>query len=142
METNSETTSSQQELVALEHAFWRALQSRDLDTALALTDDPCIVTGPQGHATLDKKTFASMFQSEQWQLHRYEFLGEPSVLALGPDLAIVAYKVREEMTVEGEPLTLEAADASTWIRRDGQWRCALHTESLLGDPFGRDRRPS
>ena len=34
----------------------------------------------------------------------------------------------------------DAADASTWVRRNGRWVCALHTESLKGDPFGRDRR--
>ena len=52
----------------------------------------------------------------------------------------MAYQVHEELTVEGKPLTLDAADASTWVRRDGTWRCALHTESIAGDPFGRDRR--
>jgi len=25
------------------------------------------------------------------------------------------------------------------VRRDGRWRCVLHTEALAGDPFGRDR---
>jgi hypothetical protein len=54
--------------------------------------------------------------------------------------AVLAYKVREALTVDGKPVTFEAADASTWVRRDGQWVCALHTESLAGDPFGRDRR--
>ena len=41
--------------------------------------------------------------------------------------------------VDQEIIDLEAADASTWVRRDGQWYCALHTESPLGDPFGRDK---
>jgi hypothetical protein len=61
---------------------------------------------------------------------------------LGDDVAIVAYKVKEDMTVEGKPLQLEAADTSTWVRKDGRWLCALHTEALTGDPFGRDRRAS
>ena len=26
--------------------------------------------------------------------------------------------------------------------KDGRWVCALHTESLKGDPYGRDRRPA
>ena len=47
-----------------------------------------------------------------------------------------------KLTVDGKPLTLEAADASTWVRRDGRWLCALHTESILGDSFGRDRQPA
>mgnify|MGYP006273693779 CR=1 FL=1 len=42
------------------------------------------------------------------------------------------------MTVDGKPLSLDASDASTWIRRNGSWVCTLHTESLLGDPFGRE----
>jgi hypothetical protein len=55
------------------------------------------------------------------------------------DVVVLAYRVREKVDVEGEPVALEAADSTTWVRRDGRWLCALHTESLLGDPFGRDR---
>jgi len=40
----------------------------------------------------------------------------------------------------GKPVTLDAADASTWVKKDGRRLCALHTESLIGDPYGRDRR--
>jgi len=47
--------------------------------------------------------------------------------------------VHEELTVEGKPVTLDAADSSTWVRRDGHWLCAAHTETLSGDPYGRDR---
>jgi hypothetical protein len=35
---------------------------------------------------------------------------------------------------------MKAADSSTWVRRDGRWVCAVRTESLSGDPFGRDRQ--
>ena len=55
--------------------------------------------------------------------------------------AVIAYKVRENLTVDGKKLTLEAADASTWVRDGDGWKCALHTESVLGDPYGRDRKP-
>ena len=58
---------------------------------------------------------------------------------LRDDVAVVAYVVTEELTVENKPVTLKAADSSTWVRRDGRWVCAVHTESLSGDPFGRDR---
>ena len=54
----------------------------------------------------------------------------------------VTVTVTNVVTVDGEPVSLEAADVSTWVRRDGRWLCALHTESLAGDPFGRDRQPS
>jgi hypothetical protein len=67
-------------------------------------------------------------------------VGVVQVRAVTDDVAVVAYKVKEQLTVEGKPLTFEAADASTWVRRDGRWMCALHTEAIIGDPFGRDRQ--
>jgi hypothetical protein len=43
------------------------------------------------------------------------------------------------LTVDGKPVTLDAADASIWAQRDGRWVCALHAESIAVDPFGRDK---
>jgi hypothetical protein len=56
------------------------------------------------------------------------------------DVAIIGYSVNETVVVEGKSIPLEAHDASVWVRRAGEWRCALHTESLAGDPYGRDRQ--
>jgi hypothetical protein len=55
-------------------------------------------------------------------------------------VAIVAYTVKERVVVDDETIPIEAHDASVWVRVDGAWRCALHTESLAGDSYGRDRR--
>ena len=96
----------------------------------------------QGAATVDRKSFAGMLTSSTWTLDDFEFVGEVITRPITDDVAVVAYTVREQVTVDGKPLTLEAADASTWVRRDGRWLCALHTESILGDSFGRDRQPS
>jgi hypothetical protein len=41
------------------------------------------------------------------------------------------------LVVDGKPVKLQAYDSSVWVRRDGDWLCALHTESPAGDPFGR-----
>jgi hypothetical protein len=63
-----------------------------------------------------------------------------SIEKLSDDVAVIGYKIREKLTVDGKPLELEAADASTWVKKNGEWVCALHTESVAGDPFGRDKR--
>jgi hypothetical protein len=42
--------------------------------------------------------------------------------------------------VEGEAVSFDAYDTSVWVRDGGGWKCALHTESLVGDSFGRDRK--
>jgi hypothetical protein len=109
--------------------------------AMRLTDDPCIITGAQGVARITRTAFAGMLQAGGWTLHEVT-LSDMQVRLLGDDVAVLAYKVKERLTVDGKPLTVEAADSSTWVRREGEWMCALHTEALLGDPFGRDRRPA
>jgi uncharacterized protein (TIGR02246 family) len=131
----------ERELVDLEKQYWQAMVDGDVEAALRLTDDPCIVTGSQGVAKIDHDKFATMMQSDQWTLKSFA-LEDEQVRFLSDDVAIIAYKVKEELTVDGKPLTLEASDASTWVRRDGRWVCALHTESITGDPFGRDRKPA
>jgi ketosteroid isomerase-like protein len=127
-------------LVDFEKQYWQAIKDRDVPAAMRLTDDPCIVTGAQGVARITRTAFAGMLQAGGWTLHEFT-LSDVQVRLLGDDVAVLAYKVKERLTVDGKPLSLEAADSSTWVRREGEWMCALHTEALLGDPFGRDRRP-
>jgi hypothetical protein len=40
-----------------------------------------------------------------------------------------------------EPVSIDAADPSAWVRRDGRWLCALHTESITGAPSAEIERP-
>ena|SRR5436190_24119956 len=129
------------ELLALERQYWQALQDRDYQKAATLSDDPCIVAGAQGVASMDRAMIAAMTQNADWNLRQFEIDPDVKVRRLGDDVAVLAYKVHEKLTVDGKPVEFDAADASTWIRRDGKWLCALHTESLAGDPFGRDRTP-
>jgi len=128
-------------LMDYEKQYWQAIKDRDVPAAMRLTDDPCIVTGAQGVASIGRKAFAGMLTSPSWTLREFALDREVQVRLLGDDVAVIAYKVREELMVDGKPVTLEAADSSTWVRRDGHWLCALHTEAVTGDPFGRDRRP-
>jgi hypothetical protein len=136
------TNTVAKELLDLEGRFWQAMKDKDADAAVELLDDTGIVTGAQGATRLDRKTFVRMLKDQSWTIVDFEIADGADVLQLTDDVAVVAYRVRENLTVEGEPVTFEAADASTWVRRDGQWLCALHTESIIGDPFGRDRVPA
>jgi hypothetical protein len=137
-----ETEAIKAELLKCERQYWQSMKDQDTAAARRLTDFPCIVAGAQGVAAMDEKTFGSMMNGGQWKLKDFRLGDDAQVRLLSDDIAIVAYKVHEDMTVDGKPVSLDAADASVWIRRDGQWQCALHTESLAGDPFGRDRAPA
>ncbi|HKG24973.1 MAG TPA: nuclear transport factor 2 family protein [Thermomicrobiales bacterium] len=136
------TKALERELLDLEERYWRAMKEKDADAALRLTDDPCIVTSAQGIARIDKATLERMLRTASWTLNEFEIEDDAEVRQVNDDVAILAYKVREKLTVDGKPVTVDAADASMWVRRGDRWVCALHTESIAGDPFGRDRRPT
>jgi ketosteroid isomerase-like protein len=134
------TTSAPNELLALEKRFWQAMKDRDVDTALSMTADPCIVAGPQGFATVDHPTFRKMMGTAPYSIESVELGEDATVQMINDDMGIVAYTVEEKLRIEGEDVTLKAADSSVWIRKDGGWVCTLHTESITGDPFGRDKK--
>jgi uncharacterized protein (TIGR02246 family) len=132
-----------QELLEVERRFWNAIKKKDADGTARMTDDGCIVVGAQGVSAIDPKMMAKMTEEGAWSLQHYAFdESNAQVRFLTDDVAIVAYKVNERVTVDGKTLPVEANDSSVWVRRDGAWRCALHTESLAGDPYGRDRIPT
>jgi hypothetical protein len=126
-------------LLELERQFWQAMQDRDVETAVGLTDFPCIVSGPSGIGQVDKEAFKGMMKGATYKIRKVELDPDAKVRMLSDTVAVVAYKVHEEVSVDGESVTLDCADSSTWVKRNGQWLCAHHTEAITGDPWGRDR---
>lgn len=146
METTQTTTevggsTVEQELLAAERRYWQAMKENDVETTLRLTDFPCIITGPQGIGEVDEQMLATMMRSPSYSLDDFKVSDDVKVRMLRDDVAILAYRVHEEMTVDGASVGLDLVDSSTWVRRDGGWRCASHSEAIAGDPFGRDRQP-
>lgn len=129
------------ELLDLEHRYWQAMKDRDVEAALALTADTCVITGAQGVSEIDQSTYRTIMTNAKWELLDFSF-SDVKTRKLSNDVGVVAYKATEKLTVEGKPLTIEVFDTSVWVRAGGHWRCAVHTEALAGDPFGRDRKTS
>lgn len=126
------------ELKDMEHHYCQAVQDRDIPTILQLAADPCILAGAQGVRTVGHQDMKMLMErTGQMVLHRF-VLRNREIHLPAPDLGIVSYAVEEDLTVEGKQVQLGAADTSVWIHRAGKWTCALHTGSILGDPFGRD----
>jgi hypothetical protein len=126
------------ELKDLERSYWDAVQHRDEAVAMELSDERCIVVGAQGIGELDRERLGQMLRRASYQLTHYEFDDKTfRIRKITDDVAIVVYEVREDLIVDNKPECLVAFDASVWVRREDAWLCALHTESLKGDPFGR-----
>jgi hypothetical protein len=132
----------EKQLIELERQYWQAMQDRNVEAAVKLTEFPCIVASGSGTMRVERPVFEKMMRESTYRIRNVELDPTAQVRMLTDDVGIVAYKLKEEVTVDGKKLTVEATDASTWVRRDGTWRCALHTESIKGDPWGRDRLPA
>lgn len=128
-------------LRSLEEQFWQAMATQDVAAATALSDEPTVVTGASGAAVIDRATLGTMLAGGGWTLRSYT-ISDLVAQQVTDDVAVVAYRVHQELDVAGEAVAFDATDASTWVRRDGSWVCALHTESIAGDAFGRDRAGS
>jgi ketosteroid isomerase-like protein len=125
------------EILDLERRYWEAMRARDVRTAVSLTDFPCLIAGASGAQSVGQPSYEKMMSGASWRLREVEIEDGAAVRQLTDDVAVIVYRVREEMTVDGKPVTLRAADSSVWVRREGAWRCAAHTEAVAGDAFGR-----
>jgi ketosteroid isomerase-like protein len=119
------------DLFALEKKYWTAMIEHDLQTAVSLTDFPCVVAGPQGARSVDRDEFEQMFNSHEHSIRDVDFQGEPEVRMVNPGTAVIAYKVRTTISADGHKREMDSVDTSTWIKRDGNWVCAMHTETQL-----------
>jgi ketosteroid isomerase-like protein len=131
--------SAEKEVVELEKQYWQAIVDRDIDKILSLTADPCIVAGAQGVMNMDHATYRKMMDAQpSWELLEFSLEGVES-REVAPGVVSTAYSVSENMTVDGKPHSLKCADTSVWVKQGDTWVCVVHTEAILGDPFGRDR---
>ena len=77
------TMTHEHEVLDLEKQFWQAIRDKDLDAALRLTDDPCILTGSQGVMQIGREQFMDMMKGANFTLHRFAFQGEPRYACCG-----------------------------------------------------------
>ena len=133
-------TITDRELLGLEHEFWTALKDRDGKTAGRLTARDSTVVGASGVSGIDPQGMGKLTQTAPYRIRDYRIDQQSMrVTHLADDVAAISYKVTEDLEVEGKPVKLDAFDSSIWKRGDTGWTCVLHTESIAGDPYGRDR---
>lgn len=121
-----------QEILNLEKQYWQAMVDNDFDSMMALTDLPCIVAGPMGSHAFSKDEFKKLYETGESKVKTFEFdESSVDVRHLSPETAIIAYKITSTFEYKGEEKTIEAADTSTWVKRDGRWMCAMHTETEI-----------
>ena len=123
---------SKDEIIALEKSYWDAMKSKDGAKSAELSGTISLVTGANGVTSIAKAKMGKMTEDGNWTLDSYKF-GDVQVVTPTPDVAIIAYTVTQNVTMDGKSQELKAADSSTWIRGADGWECHGHSETFLKD---------
>jgi hypothetical protein len=126
-------------VIRAELAYWESRLCRDAEAATRLIGADTMMVGAQGVTTLQRDRIGAAVTTDGWQLTRYE-LSDITVREVTSDVVVIAYHVTEELGLEDERMCIEANDTTVWKRENGGWISVVHTESLIGDPYARDRR--
>jgi hypothetical protein len=121
---------TKEEIIALERDFWEAMKRKDGKRAAELTGKSALVTGAHGVMSIPRARMGAMTEESNWTLDSYDFK-DIEVVTPTPDVAIIAYTARQDVTMDGEKKEIRAADSSTWIRGTNGWECHAHSEAFL-----------
>lgn len=126
------TIASKDEIIALEKDYWDAMKRKDGKRTAQLSGKVALATNARGVTSIPKAKMGQMTEEGNWTLDDYEF-EDVQVVTPADDVAIIAYKVRQNVTMDGKAQELRAADISTWVRGPDGWECHAHAETFLQD---------
>lgn len=118
------------ELIDLENRFWQSMVDEDTDTALSLLDEPALMVSSHGAMQFDHAGYRQMAEQGSMVIKSYE-LSDMNVVFPTDETAVLTYRVKQAIAPrgQGKELKQEMADSSVWTRKDGGWRCVMHTET-------------
>lgn len=117
------SSTTQNEILGLEQKYWDAMKNNDVDAAVKLTKFPCVLTSPKGAQRIDEKEYRKMMGSMKGEAYKGVKIENPQVDLLTDDAALISYSIKHE----GEDML----DVSTWVRENGKWTCAFHSENPI-----------
>jgi ketosteroid isomerase-like protein len=123
---------TKEDIIALEASYWDAMKAKDGARTAQLSGKTSLVTGAQGVMSITKSAMGKMTEDGKWTLLSYEF-DNVEMTTPAPDVAIIAYTVKQKVKMDGKSQDLHSADSSTWIRGVDGWECHSHSETYMKD---------
>jgi uncharacterized protein DUF4440 len=118
------------EIFDLEKKYWRGMENHDYETVKSLTRLPCIVAGKNGVHNVDEANFKKIFEAGDGDKIKVLHFSNVEAQSIGENAVVIAYLI--ELGIDGkQDEVMKCACASTWIKENEKWVCALHTESEL-----------
>ena len=121
----------EKEILAMEKKYWQAMEDHDFETVKKLTRFPCIVAGKNGVKSVDEAMFKNMFDSGANAKIKVLNISNVETQAVSKKSGVIAYLIELGTAYDEQNTTMKCACTSTWTRVNGEWVCAMHTETDL-----------
>jgi hypothetical protein len=118
-------------LVELERSAYDAWKNKDAkfwDTFLAAN-----FVGFGSTGKLDKASASKEYAGADCEV-KSSTISDEQMRPLGPDAALLTYKLAQDATCGGQKLPANAWAAGVYVREGGQWKGAFHAEMPIRDP--------
>ena len=117
-------TNLKDELIARERAYLDAVRNADGSAAAGLTAGETMLVSGRGAMRMKPDDIKRMMTEHDGQ-REYSFdESSVEVMPLTDDVAVISYA----LTTRSGETESRAFDTDVWVKRDGDWRCALHAE--------------
>ena len=98
--------SAKDETIRLETDYWEAMKAKDGKRTASLSGPTSLVTGARGVISIPRAKMGKMTEDGHWTLETYEF-SDVHVVHPAENVAIIAYSVRQTVTMDGKQQELE-----------------------------------
>lgn len=126
------------EIMKLETKFWQSMLDEKPEIAAALLTEKATSVAMFGIHHFSPAEYVKMAEEGPAKLTAFSFSNE-KVLFPTPDVAVATYEVEQKFEMDGKPQEMVCLDTTTWVRQDGKWLAAAHTETAKQN---KSRRPS
>ena len=120
--------SSHIEIMKLEAEFWQAMADQRPEQAAALLAAEAVSVAMFGIHHFSPSEYLSMAQTGPAKLTFFEFSNEKVIFPI-TDVAVATYEVKQIFEMDGKSHEMICFDTTTWVRNNGRWLAAAHTET-------------
>lgn len=121
-----------QEIIALEKEYWSLLEKGNMETAFKLNDFPTLLVSQRGVRATSEEEYRANCDTMKDAKMKIHDLKNFQARRLDEDTACVIYEAKFDLTSpKNGTENYSVACASTWSKRSGQWKCAMHVETPL-----------
>ncbi|TPG34863.1 nuclear transport factor 2 family protein [Flavobacterium pectinovorum] len=119
------------QIIELEKKYWQGMENHDYETVKKLTSFPCIIVGKNGVQSINEAKFKKMFESGNGDIRRVLNFSDVEVQLVAENAAVIAYLIELGIVDNQQKSPMKCACTSTWIIKNNNWVCVLHTEAEL-----------